>query len=140
MMRRPPRSTRTDTLFPYTTLFRSRREVIERTAAERRAQTLASTDPLTGFFNRRALGDAIEDLLLTAAQKRRAVATMIIDLEGLKTINDFHGHLTGDNLLRATADLVQTALRVGAPRGRLGGDAVAHAFPFAPSQEQARAT
>ncbi|HEY9554691.1 putative bifunctional diguanylate cyclase/phosphodiesterase [Allosphingosinicella sp.] len=114
-----------------------RREVIERTAAERRAQTLASTDPLTGFFNRRALGDAIEDLLLTAAQKRRAVATMIIDLDGFKTINDVHGHLTGDNLLRATADIVQKALPVGAAGGRIGGDEFAVAFPFDPDRATA---
>ena len=109
-----------------------RREVIERTAAERRAQTLASTDPLTGFFNRRSLGDAVDGLLLTAGYKKRAVALMIVDLDGFKTVNDVHGHLTGDSLLRATADVIQKALPPGAVSGRLGGDEFAAAFIFDP--------
>src|SRR3712207_8812203 len=81
MIRRPPRST----LFPYTTLFRSaltiygwrkwhdaKREVIERTAAEQRAQSLASTDPLTGFLNRRVFADAVDELLAATKKDRKS--------------------------------------------------------------------
>ena len=109
-----------------------RREVIERGGAERGAQTVASTDPLTGLLTRRALGDAIKELLLTAARRRRAVSMMIVDLDGFKTINDIHGHLTGDNLLRATADVLQKALPGHAVGGRIGADEFAVAFLFDP--------
>src|SRR3546814_6400764 len=76
MIRRPSRSTRTDTLFPYTTLFRSRRyddlnrEVRERTEAEKRARYLADTDPLTDFLNRRALISSGQALIAEATRER----------------------------------------------------------------------
>ncbi|HEX8533041.1 MAG TPA: EAL domain-containing protein [Allosphingosinicella sp.] len=107
----------------------AKREVIERTAAEKRAQSLASTDPLTGFLNRRAFGEAVEELL-AGSKKGRSVAMLIVDLDGFKTINDVHGHLTGDNLLRTTAQVIAKALPKGAVSARLGGDEFAAAFPF----------
>jgi diguanylate cyclase (GGDEF)-like protein len=110
----------------------ARREVVERTAAEIRAQSLASTDPLTGFLNRRSLGDAVEDLLAGAGKRGRAVAMLIVDLDGFKTINDVHGHLTGDNLLRMTAEVIRAALPKDAIAARLGGDEFAAAFLFDP--------
>ena len=110
----------------------ARYEVIERTAAEKRAQSLASTDPLTGFLNRRSLVDAVNDLLAQADKRRRAVAMLIIDLDGFKTINDVHGHLTGDNLLRTTAEVIRKALPKDSIAARLGGDEFAAAFLFDP--------
>ncbi|MGS1017834.1 putative bifunctional diguanylate cyclase/phosphodiesterase [Allosphingosinicella humi] len=110
----------------------AKREVIERTAAERRAHSLASTDPLTGFLNRRSLGGAINALLATATKRRQAVAMLTIDLDGFKTVNDLHGHLTGDNLLRTTADVMRMALPLHAASARLGGDEFAAAFLFDP--------
>src|SRR3712207_1097158 len=90
----------------------AKREVIERTAAEQRAQSLASTDPLTGFLNRRVFADAVDELL-AATKKNRSVAMLIVDLDGFKTINDVHGHLTGDNLLRTTAEVIAKTLPKG---------------------------
>ncbi|HEX8442174.1 MAG TPA: EAL domain-containing protein [Allosphingosinicella sp.] len=110
----------------------ARREVTVRTAAEKRAQSLASTDPLTGFLNRRSLVEAVEELLGAADKRRRAVAMLIIDLDGFKTINDVHGHLTGDNLLRTTAEVIRKALPNDAISARLGGDEFAAAFLFDP--------
>jgi len=107
-----------------------KREVVERTAAEVRANSLASTDPLTGFLNRRSLADAVEGLLDTARRRKRSVAMLIIDLDGFKTINDVHGHLTGDNLLRMTADVIGKALPKDGVGARLGGDEFAAAFLF----------
>ena len=107
-------------------------EVVERTAAELRAQSLASTDPLTGFLNRRSLGEAVDQLLGHAEKRKRAVAMLIVDLDGFKTINDVHGHLTGDNLLRMTAEVIGKALPKDAIGARLGGDEFAAAFLFDP--------
>jgi diguanylate cyclase (GGDEF)-like protein len=114
----------------------AKREVIERTAAEKRAQSLASTDPLTGFLNRRAFGEAVEGLLGTAGKKNRSLAMLIVDLDGFKTINDVHGHLTGDNLLRTAAEVIASALPKGAVSARLGGDEFAAAFLFDPDSPQ----
>jgi diguanylate cyclase (GGDEF)-like protein len=108
------------------------REVVERTAAEKRASSLASTDPLTGFLNRRSLAAAVDELLASAAKRRRAVGMLIVDLDGFKTVNDIHGHLTGDNLLRMTAEVIQQALPKEAVAARLGADEFAAAFLFDP--------
>jgi diguanylate cyclase (GGDEF)-like protein len=107
-----------------------RREVVERTAAEKRAHSLASTDPLTGFLNRRTLAEAVREMLDGADQRKKAVAMLIVDLDGFKTINDVHGHLTGDNLLRTTAEVIEKALPPGSIGARLGGDEFAAAFTF----------
>ena len=118
------------TIYGYRRYHDVRREVVERTAAERRAQSLASTDPLTGFLNRRSLGQNVEDMLATAERRRKGVAMLIVDLDGFKTINDMHGHLTGDNLLRTTAEVIAQALPKDSVAARLGGDEFAAAFLF----------
>ncbi|MEA3016813.1 MAG: hypothetical protein QOI38_1535 [Sphingomonadales bacterium] len=113
------------------------REVVERTAAEKRANSLASTDPLTGFLNRRSYTQAVNDLIARANKRRQSVAMLVIDLDGFKTVNDLHGHLTGDNLLRTAADVIAKALPRDAVTARLGGDEFAAAFAFdsaAPSE------
>jgi diguanylate cyclase (GGDEF)-like protein len=113
------------------------REVSERTAAEKRAQSLASTDPLTGFLNRRSYAQASNDLIFAAGKRRQSVAMLVIDIDGFKTVNDLHGHLTGDNLLRMAADAIQKALPRDSVTARLGGDEFAAAFAFdsaAPSE------
>jgi len=110
------------------------REVVERTAAEKRANCLASTDPLTGFLNRRSLAESVEDLIALGTRRKSAVAMLIVDLDGFKTVNDLHGHLTGDNLLRMTADVIQSALPKDSVAARLGGDEFAAAFLFDPAE------
>ncbi|HLL59142.1 MAG TPA: diguanylate cyclase, partial [Allosphingosinicella sp.] len=121
------------TIYGWRKFMDARREVAERTAAELRAQSLASTDPLTGFLNRRSLAEAVDELLAVAGKRNKAVAMLIVDLDGFKTINDVHGHLTGDNLLRMTAEVIGQALPKGAIGARLGGDEFAAAFLFDPA-------
>jgi diguanylate cyclase (GGDEF)-like protein len=106
----------------------TKREVVERTQAEKRAHSLASTDPLTGFLNRRSLTRAVEEMLSGGAKRGKAVAMLIVDIDGFKTVNDLHGHLTGDNLLRTTADVISRALPKDSIAARLGGDEFAAAF------------
>jgi diguanylate cyclase (GGDEF)-like protein len=121
------------TIYGWRKFMDARHEVAERTAAELRAQSLASTDPLTGFLNRRSLAEAVGELLAVAGKRNKAVAMLIVDLDGFKTINDVHGHLTGDNLLRMTAEVIGNALPKGAIGARLGGDEFAAAFLFDPA-------
>ena len=78
----------------------------------------ASTDPLTGLPNRRALYEALE-LALAAPQRSGLV---LVDLDGFKPVNDAHGHATGDTLLRAVGVRLQGACGSTATAFRLGGD------------------
>ena len=105
-------------------------EVVERTQAEERAQLLAAKDPLTGLLNRRSLNESGAALLGLADQQRKSVAMLMIDLDHFKTINDLHGHVAGDQLLRAAADVIVKALPPSAIAARLGGDEFCCAFLY----------
>ncbi len=105
-------------------------EVRERAAAEDRARSLASHDVLTGLLNRRSLVEAVSSLLGRAAQRGKTVALLLVDLDHFKTVNDLHGHATGDALLRAAAAAIGDCLPPGALIARLGGDEFACAFLY----------
>ncbi len=109
------------------------REVTIRTAAEERAQQLASKDPLTGFLNRRSLAEDGAAMFVRAQRRDKAMALLMLDLDHFKTINDMHGHGTGDTLLRQVADEVAAAMPDSALAARLGGDEFACAFLFDPA-------
>ncbi|WP_244552343.1 putative bifunctional diguanylate cyclase/phosphodiesterase [Allosphingosinicella indica] len=108
----------------------------DREAAERRARSLASTDPLTGLYNRRAFAACIAELLGNGP-KVRSVALIVIDIDGFKSVNELHGHLTGDLLLRHAADLIQAATPGDAVVARLGADEFGVAFRFDPDRPDA---
>ena len=109
------------------------RELVERKAAESRVHSLSSYDPLTGFYNRPAFSQATGDLLLQALRRRQAVAMLIIDLDGFKNVNEVHGHVTGDNMLRTAAEVIRKALPKDAVTARLGADEFAAALLFEPN-------
>ena len=105
-------------------------EVDERTAAEHRAQSLAIRDPLTGFYNRRALTDNGGALVANALRRNKAVALLMLDLDHFKNINDVHGHAVGDALLKTVAAEIATLMPPSALTARLGGDEFACIFAF----------
>ena len=107
-------------------------EVIVRSAAEERANILASKDPLTGFLNRRSLAEEGAAMLVRADRRRKAMALLMLDLDHFKTINDMHGHSVGDSLLRAVADEISRGLPEGALAARFGGDEFACTMLFDP--------
>lgn len=113
------------------------REAVSRKVAERKAQSLASTDPLTGFLNRRSMNERVSELVASAGSRKQSVAILMIDLDGFKTINDLHGHLTGDSLLRITARSIEEALPADCVIARLGADDFAAAFAFDPANAAA---
>jgi len=88
------------------------------------AQLAASsrTDHLTGLPNRRLLIEELEGLIARSARTETSVLVAFIDLDGFKTINDTHGHQSGDAFLRAMAERLSRALRAGDMLARLGGD------------------
>ncbi|KKC25085.1 putative bifunctional diguanylate cyclase/phosphodiesterase [Sphingomonas sp. SRS2] len=110
-----------------------KQEVALRRAAEARASELATCDPLTGLLNRRALGDSGARLIEAALRHDRSVAMFLIDLDHFKSVNDLHGHIAGDQLLRAASAAITAPLPPSAVAARLGGDEFACAFPFDPA-------
>lgn len=91
-----------------------------RMAEEMRWQ--ASHDPLTGLYNRRALEHHLQEALEETRDSRSTHAMLYLDLDQFKIINDNHGHLAGDELLRQIAHLLAQHVRKGDLLTRLGGD------------------
>jgi diguanylate cyclase (GGDEF)-like protein len=89
----------------------------------RRMERLAYTDELTGLANRRAFEDALDAALDRLGADGTPVAVIVLDVNGLKKVNDSLGHAAGDDVLVTfAAELVATAARPGVLTARLGGD------------------
>jgi diguanylate cyclase (GGDEF)-like protein len=94
----------------------------EREALLQRLDRLAHTDGLTGLPNRRAWSEALRRALSGAARSGDRVHVTMLDLDDFKAINDNHGHLAGDRLLRELAAAWQPLVRGSDALARLGGD------------------
>jgi diguanylate cyclase (GGDEF)-like protein len=105
-------------------------EISERATAESRANTLALRDPLTGFYNRRALAEQGAELLGKTIKRQKSLAMLMLDLDHFKNVNDVHGHAIGDALLKSVAAEVAKLMPPSAVAARLGGDEFACMFAF----------
>lgn len=85
-------------------------------------QRLASTDPLTGLANRRALTELLDRELHNAERYGAPLAFLVFDLDDLKEINDTRGHAAGDEALREFAEILRSSARRGDIAARIGGD------------------
>jgi diguanylate cyclase (GGDEF)-like protein len=86
------------------------------------AQREALEDPLTGVGNRRALEDALRQVQLEDADGEHPTSLLLLDLDAFKAINDRHGHMVGDTVLRSAAAAIRQAARAEDTVARLGGD------------------
>ncbi|WP_308388045.1 diguanylate cyclase [Acidithiobacillus sp. AMEEHan] len=98
------------------------RDITQRRALERRLEELASRDELTGIANRRFSLEELEKRLSRYKRHQRDMSVCILDLDHFKRINDQHGHLAGDKVLREFSRVVQNELRSTDHFGRLGGE------------------
>ena len=87
-----------------------------------RLYDLSSTDSLTGLRNRRALQERLEEEFERAERYGERLSLLLIDLDGLKELNDRHGHRAGDGALRKTAAAVRHGSRAADLAARWGGD------------------
>ena len=84
--------------------------------------TLASTDPLTGLLNRRALELAAQRGIASSFRNRTPLTAILIDLDRFKQINDSFGHSFGDHTLLQIAHRLQGQMRQSDILARVGGD------------------
>jgi len=103
-------------------LAQSRAELANTRHGERRARHLALHDSLTGLPNRRFFDERLDRALDQLEPAHPGLAMLYVDLDGLKAINDRHGHDTGDELLKIVAARLRAALRAQDVVSRLGGD------------------
>ncbi|HUO60598.1 MAG TPA: diguanylate cyclase [Candidatus Acidoferrales bacterium] len=90
--------------------------------ANQQLETLASQDPLTGLFNRRALVTAFQREVQRARRVHSAITVVTCDLDNFKRINDGYGHGVGDQVLRAVSRALKTTSRGSDIVARTGGD------------------
>lgn len=94
----------------------------ELSAANRRLQELAVTDPLTGICNRRALFDLLRREIDREQRHQRGLAVILFDIDHFKEVNDRYGHAAGDVVLRHVAAAAGTAVRGTDTLARYGGE------------------
>jgi two-component system chemotaxis response regulator CheY len=85
-------------------------------------EVLATTDPLTGLLNRRAIIEYAETELTRSDRQDTSLGLALIDLDNLKEINDRHGHIVGDLALRFLGQTLKESCRIYDKVGRWGGD------------------
>jgi diguanylate cyclase (GGDEF)-like protein len=101
--------------------------VSDRTVAAHK--NAASTDPLTGLFNRRGFAEACSRVIEREAIAGRPVTVMIFDIDHFKSINDRFGHPAGDEILKLFAVVIASNLRLSDLSGRIGGEEFAALLP-----------
>jgi diguanylate cyclase (GGDEF)-like protein len=79
-------------------------------------------DMLTNIYNRRHLDEHLRAVISAARRYDRSVGVLIVDIDHFKNVNDEHGHLAGDAVLREVAARLQQAMRTEDALGRWGGE------------------
>jgi len=95
---------------------------IENAQLYEHALQLAFTDSLTGLYNRRYLMEQIEREFIRAERSKSPFSLIMVDLDGLKDINDSYGHHHGDAFLREVGRIIKVNTRASDVAARWGGD------------------
>ncbi len=94
-----------------------------------RAEQVATTDAVTGLFNRRRFTDVLKREWATAKRYGHPLSCAMLDVDHFKAVNDAHGHGAGDETLRHVAEVVRSSVREVDLCARYGGDEFAVLLP-----------
>jgi two-component system, cell cycle response regulator len=108
---------------------RTIRHSIERHQLIMQLKKMSLHDPLTGLYNRRYVVEKIDELISLGQRDKAAFSICLIDLDNLKHINDNYGHNTGDNAIKAIAEVLQESTRQTDTCARYAGDEFLTVFP-----------
>src|SRR5204863_7300537 len=97
-------------------------DITERKRAEAALQSMSLVDELTGLYNRRGFLAVTEQHLASIRRNHKMPVVLYADLDGLKKINDTHGHHEGDRAIVKTAEIFKDTFRTSDIVARLGGD------------------
>ncbi len=104
-------------------------DATERRRFEDQLSHLANHDGLTGLYNRRRFEQELSLQVAYASRYNVALSLLLIDLDGLKVVNDTYGHRIGDEMICAVATALRSRLRINDIVARLGGDEYAVLLP-----------
>jgi diguanylate cyclase (GGDEF)-like protein/PAS domain S-box-containing protein len=99
--------------------------------SEDNLRLLASTDPLTGAFNRRAFFEAAQIEQARCHRTNETMAMLLVDIDHFKAVNDTYGHEAGDIVLQRIVAEARTEIRATDVLGRIGGEEFALVLPTA---------
>ena len=100
-------------------------DITEEKSQQKRIETLAQNDPLTGLSNRSWFMRQLDSAVQQATSSGEMLAVLQINLDRFKDVNDSYGHAAGDAVLKHIALQVHSALRPGDLLGRMAGDEMA---------------
>ena len=103
--------------------------------AEQKIQTLAMNDLLTGLANRLSFREALHVAIARADRNGSKLSLLMIDLDKFKPINDRHGHLIGDLVLKTVAHRIERVMQAEGLRARFGGDEFVAVVEYADDDE-----
>ena len=113
------------------------RDISERKQAEATIAFQAYHDLLTGLPNRALFKDRLGQAIVHAKRHGQIMATLFLDMDRFKVVNDTLGHLVGDGLLQAVAQRLRGSLREGDTLSRIGGDEFMVLLPHIRTRENA---
>ncbi|WP_375499446.1 diguanylate cyclase [uncultured Jatrophihabitans sp.] len=108
---------------------------LQRGAVVRELETVAITDAKTGLLNAVALEHLGEREVARAEREGTALAVLIADIDHFKLVNDRHGHLVGDSVLRGVGKVLTVGVREYDTVGRFGGEEFVAILPNADQRE-----
>jgi diguanylate cyclase (GGDEF)-like protein/PAS domain S-box-containing protein len=112
------------------------RDITDRKETEEKLRYMSTHDPLTGFYNRAYFEEEIARL---DRSRLFPVSVVMVDVDGLKEVNDTLGHAAGDQLLKQAARVLLSVFRAGDMVARIGGDEFVVLLPETDKAAVARA-